>query len=156
MKNKSLLITIIVAIVFGAGGFFGGMHYQKSQPVTFGSVANSEGKPAMMFKGGGGSGVQTMGVEPVSGEIISQDDNSITVKMEDGSSKIVILSDATKINKTSEGTSSDLKTGEKVTAFGSANSDGSITAQTVSLGNAMIRMGGQKGNPEAGAVRMGE
>lgn len=54
--------------------------------------------------------------------------------MQDGSTKIIILSDQTVINKSSEGSKSDLKTGERVTTFGTENSDGSITAQNISIG----------------------
>lgn len=70
---------------------------------------------------------------PVSGEIISSDDKSITVKLQDGSSKIVLFSDKTTINKASEGSKDDLKTGEKVVAYGTENSDGSITAANIQL-----------------------
>jgi hypothetical protein len=86
----------------------------------------------------------TTGMTPVGGEIISQDDTSVTVKMPDGSSKIVILSENTTINKSSTGSKTDLKTGEQITAFGTQNQDGSVTAQNISIGGMMFRgMGGQ-------------
>lgn len=88
------------------------------------------------------------GMAPVNGEIISQDDTSITIKMPDGSSKIVILSDQTKVNKSSEGAKTDLKTGEKVTAFGTQNQDGSITAQSVSIGGGMMFRGMSEQAPQ--------
>jgi len=140
MKNNNLIVTLIAVVVVGAVAFFGGMQFQKSQAPGFGN------RQAMMTGGPNGQMGQGrsnfQGMRPVSGEIISQDDNSITVKMEDGSSKIIILSDDTSINKTSEGAKADLKTGEKVTAFGTENSDGSVTAQNVSIGdNMMLRMG---------------
>lgn len=140
-----MIMTIIVALVVGGVGFFGGMQYQKTQ--ASGPIQgqfrgpNGSGTPGG-FQGRGGNG---QGMTPVSGEIISQDDTSITVKMQDGSSKIVILSDDTNINKSSEGSKSDLKTGETVTAFGSTNSDGSITAQNISIGGNMMFRGGLPG-----------
>ena len=63
----------------------------------------------------------------------------LDVKMQDGSTKIVILSEQTSINKASEGSKEDLKTGEQVTAFGTENSDGSVTAQNISIGG-MLRV----------------
>ena len=50
-----------------------------------------------------------------------------------GSSKIIILTDSTAINKSAEGTREDFKTGEKIGVFGTENSDGSITAQNIQL-----------------------
>ncbi|MDO8583435.1 MAG: hypothetical protein Q7R51_02800 [bacterium] len=73
------------------------------------------------------------GQRPVSGQIISVDDKSITVKLRDGSSKIIILSDKTTITKSTNGAKDDLKTDAQVVIFGTTNSDGSITADTVSL-----------------------
>ncbi len=136
MKN-SLIITIIVAVIVGAGAFYAGMQYQKSQRPTFGN-----GQFSRQFQNGqaGQSGArQGFGARPVTGEIISSDDKTVTVKMQDGSSKIVILSDKTSINKAAEATVADLKSGERISAFGTENPDGSITAQNIQL-NPVFRM----------------
>lgn len=145
MKNP-VIITVIIALVGGAA-FFGGMQYQKTQ-TSSPMQGQFRGPNGSAPQGGfqGRAGGTNQGMMPVSGEIISQDDTSITVKMQDGSSKIVILSDDTTINKASEGTKSDLKTGETVTAFGTTNSDGSITAQNVSIGGNMMFRGGPGSN----------
>lgn len=139
-----MIMTVIVALVVGGAAFFGGMQYQKTQisgPMQ-GQFRGQNGGTQGGLLGGSGN---RQGMMPVSGEIISLDDTSITVKMQDGSSKIVILSDDTNINKSSEGVKSDLKTGETVTAFGTTNSDGSITAQNISIGGGMF--GGIRGGP---------
>lgn len=138
-----MMTTIIVALLVGGVAFFGGMQYQKTQavsgPMMQGQFRGQNGGPQGGLQGGSGN---RQGMMPVSGEILSQDDQSITVKMQDGSSKIVILSDDTNINTSSEGSMEDLKTGETVTAFGTTNSDGSITAQSVSIGENMMFRGG--------------
>lgn len=74
----------------------------------------------------------------VSGEIISNDGESITVKAQDGSTKIVLLAKSTSINKAAKGTKDDLKNGERVMVIGNQNSDGSVTADTIQL-NPVIR-----------------
>lgn len=144
----------VVAVVVGAAAFFGGVQYQKSQMPM---MANGEGggnrmmmrqdgpgDQGTMMRGNAGGQGQGQGMAPVSGEIASVDDKSITIKMPDGSSKIVVLSDDTKINKSAEVSKSDLKTGEQVTAFGAEGSDGSITAQSISIGGGMFRMQSEK------------
>lgn len=143
-KNNSLVLIIVVAIIVGGAGFFGGMQYQKSQRPAMGDRQFMMGGP-----NGQGQPMQgrpnMQGMAPVSGEVISSDDESVTVKMQDGSSKILILSSDTAINKSTEGTKTDLKTGERITAFGTENSDGSVTAQNISIGGNMMMRGGPPG-----------
>jgi hypothetical protein len=141
MKNNMALIVLIVILVAG-GAFYGGMQYQKNQRGAggfnrqFGAAAG----------GSGVFGVRNGGVNrPVYGDIIQSDANSITVKMQDGSTRIILVSSTTSINKAAEATSADLKVGEKVSVFGAANNDGSMTAQNIQL-NPVIRTGQGAGN----------
>jgi hypothetical protein len=137
--NKNLIIVgVAAAVIFGAGGFFGGMKYQQSKvPARF---ANFQGA-----RNGNGntdsSNARNSNFRPVNGQIISADDKSITVKMQDGSSKIVLFSDQTQINQATAATKGDLKTGETVAVFGTANSDGSVTAQSIQLNPQEFRGG---------------
>lgn len=132
MKNKNLIITILLVVFVGGGGFFAGMKYQQSQR---GQFANGQfgGRGMMGGANVSGNNGNRMGFRPVNGAIISSDDKSITVKLTDGSSKIVLLSATTVINKANVATKEDLKTGEKVAVFGQTNSDGSVTAQNIQL-----------------------
>ena len=130
------IITIILIIIVGAASFFAGMKYSENNVRQ--RFANGQG--GQFFRRQGGT-------QPVLGEIAETDGNSITVKMQDGSSKIVILSSSTSINKASTGTKDDLKQGERVAVFGTQNSDGSVTAQNVQLNPQMRRFGGTP-NPQ--------
>lgn len=151
MKKQGTLTTILVILIFiaGGGGFYGGMTYQKSQT----SSADSR---FAAWQGQGGQGGQNGARRffgqgqgrPVSGNVISQDANSVTIKMVDGSTKIVMLSGSTSISKFASGTKTDLKTGERVMAFGKDNSDGSVTAT-------MIQIGGPRRDGQPG-VRQGQ
>lgn len=123
-KNNLILVSIILVIVAGVGGFLGGMTYQKSQRPGLGAQL-SRGN----FQGRFGN----QGSRPVLGQVVSIGDKSVTVKMQDGSTKIVIISGSTSINKAAQGTISDLKEGTTIAAFGTANSDGSITAQNIQI-----------------------
>lgn len=150
MKNKNLIIMVAVVTLVAGVSFFGGLQYQKgqAQAVERGQTDTSRGEGAGHggendnFRADGRSG---NGMVPIRGEIMSADDTSITIKMEDGSSRIVILSGDTKINKTSEASKADLKAGDTVTAFGTQNADGSITAQNISLGGGTMMFRGRPG-----------
>ena len=124
MKNP-IVIAIIVLVIGGGAGFFGGMKYQQSKTPTF------AGRNGGSF-GAGRTGTRN-GFTPVNGQIISNDNNSITVQLQDGSSKIVLVTGTTQINKASQGTIADLTSGQKVAVFGSTNSDGSVTAQNIQI-----------------------
>ena len=129
-QKKLIFIGIILIIVIGIGCFYAGMKYQQTQ---------RRGQFLGQFNGQPGRNGQFpsqfgQGARAVRGEIIASDDKSITVKLSDGSSKIVLLSDSASINKAAQGSKEDLKTGEQVIIFGKENSDGSVTAQSIQLG----------------------
>jgi len=146
--NKLIAIVIATAVVVGGGAFYGGMKYAQSKApqgrlsqADFQNLQNFSpeerqqrlqelGANAGGFRGGqrgGNAGGFT------TGEIISKDDKSVTVKLRDGGSKIVFLSDSTEITKSAAGTLSDLEVGKNISVNGTTNSDGSITAQLIQL-----------------------
>lgn len=137
MKKNSIVFIIIGFVIIAGISFFAGIKYQQSTQPSF-SRQFGQGQGTRM--GLGQSQGNRTGFRPVNGEIINSDDKSITVKLQDGSSKIIILSDKTTINKAANATKNDLKTGEKVAVFGTENADGSITAQSIQL-NPIFRNG---------------
>lgn len=116
--NK-LIITGIVLIIISAGiGFFAGTKVRRNnssnlyQLGRFGNLGNER---------------------PVRGQIISADKGSITIKLQDGSTKIVIIPGSANILKTEKASDSALKKDETVVVLGSGNPDGSITAQDIQI-----------------------
>lgn len=126
MKNKNILITILIAVIVGGVGFFAGMQLTKSQTNTNDQSAQVQQRGNARFGGRGGN-------RGTMGSVINQDANSITLQLPDGSSKIVLLSTSTIFVKTDKASASDIKNGDKVIVFGTTNSDGSVTAQNVQL-----------------------
>jgi hypothetical protein len=43
MNNKTIISTVMVAVIMAAGGFFAGMQYQKMQKGNFAQTFNTQG-----------------------------------------------------------------------------------------------------------------
>jgi hypothetical protein len=128
MKNNTLIIAVLV-IVVGVGGFFAGIKYQQNKQPSRVDFQTGRGMGQHNMPGA----QQREGSEVIRGEIINQDETSITVKLPDDSSKIILISENTAINKATEGSVDDLETGEQVMVFGQTNSDGSVSATNIQL-----------------------
>lgn len=136
--NKISFPVLALLLVTALGAFYGGMLYQKSQtpaltarPGTgqFGQVGRN-GTPGV--PGATGNARFAGGFRPITGEILSSSDTSLTIKLPDGSTKIVLLSSAP-ISNTTLATKTDLKVGTKVMAVGTENTDGSLSATSIQL-----------------------
>lgn len=143
MSNKIIIVGVLCALIFGAGGFYGGMKYQqgKSPAAASGNfqrgAANISGALRNGRTGGGGNGFAT-------GEILSKDDKSVTIQLRSpqnatgtagtqAGSKIIFFSASTEITKSASGTPADLQVGQTITVSGTANADGSVSAQSIQL-----------------------
>lgn len=149
-RSVAIVVVAVVGVVTLAAGLFVGMSYGKGHPSVETAMktvsnltpeqaaqlsASGGGFPGGGFPGGaagGGNGNARGGF--TAGSIVSNDGSTITIKMNDGSTKFVLYSGSTTIRKSAEGTSADLVAGENVVVTGSANSDGSITATQIQLG----------------------
>jgi len=139
--KKILLGAGAIAVIVGGGAFYGGMKYAQGGN-RGGNFANVTPEQRQQFAANAGAGLRggpggqgragTDGAFTV-GEIISKDDKSITVKMQDGGSRIVFYSGTTGISRFSEGTGEDLVVGKSVSINGTTNQDGSLTAQSIQL-----------------------
>lgn len=136
--NKNIIIAIVLVIVALAGGFFVGMQYQKNKNPSLDGQAGA-------FRQRLGQNGQNF--RPVRGQVLNSDANSLTVKLSDGSSKIIVLSSSTVFLKSTKASQSDLNTGDTVNVIGNQNPDGSVTAQDVQInppGRQMINQGRSK------------
>jgi len=140
MENKNLIIAIAVAIAVAVGAFFGGMQYQKSQASsfmqdgTFRQKINGQGTPQGLGQRQGGQNFNY-----IRGEVSSIDNDTVTIKLQDGSSKIVVLSGNTTYTKAASSQKEDLKTGDTVMIMGVSNSNGSVTAENVQINPLTIK-----------------
>jgi hypothetical protein len=133
MSKKNIIILSVVGVLALGGAFYGGVAFEKTKTPrrtlasNFPAGQRPAGGNANFARGGmGGGGF-------VSGEIISKDDKSVTVKMPGGSTKIIFYSGTTTVGKATAGSADDLTVGAQVTATGPTNSDGSVTAQNIQI-----------------------
>ena len=146
MTKKLIPILIVFILVIGGGTFYGGMKYGQSKspagPLSQTEFQDlrglsSEERPQKLQELGAnvgnfrGGGMRSEGA--VEGEITDKGDNSITIKLPDGGSKIIFFSDSTKISKTTEGTIGDLETGKEIMVSGNQGSEGTITAEKIQI-----------------------
>lgn len=140
--NKSTLIIVFIVVVLavGAGAFYGGMVYGKSQatPATpeelIAQLRERGGLPGGgQFAGRQGqnaTGAVTGGLGGTAGTIESIDGNTLIISTNDGPVK-VLASDTTLIEMTKPASVSELALGSSVIVAGSRNDDGSITARSI-------------------------
>ena len=128
-KNTMIIISAVLVIFAAVGGFLGGMQYQKRNAVSnFIQGGNSNFRQRF-----GAAGQSGQNFRPVRGQVLSQGTDTLTVKLTDGSTKIVVLSGSTVYLKSTPVSQGDLKIGDTVNVIGTQNSDGSVTAQDVQL-----------------------
>lgn len=131
MKNINTYIMVgVTAVVVGAGGFVAGTKYQQSQTQRRFTQGNSEVRGNLPSRGAnvGGSG-RGMTV----GEVSAKENNNLTLKMADGSSKIVILADSTTYQTCAEAKLENIEVGSKVAVNGATGNDGTITANNIEI-----------------------
>ncbi|HLD17949.1 MAG TPA: hypothetical protein VJB99_02630 [Patescibacteria group bacterium] len=141
--KKYIAPLILGAILLASGAFYGGMIYAKSKssiPSGFsggpggfpGGAGPTPGRMTGGMRGGGGF---------TAGEVLSMDDQSVTVKLPDGGSKIIFFSASTEITKSVAGATSDITVGGQIMSTGTTNTDGSITATIIQIRPAMPEQG---------------
>ena len=126
-KNKIVLLAVIVIVMAGVA-FYGGLKYGQSGTAKAAGAGNFSQRLASSTRGGSRSfgGM-------VAGQILSVDNNSLTISVQTGGSRIVFLSASTTVSKMADGTVKDLTVGSNVSVIGSANSDNSLNAQTIQI-----------------------
>ena len=141
MKNKQIIILTVSGVMVFVLGFSGGVAYAGRGRMSVLPDAQGAFRGGRQFTGGeagGRSGVSPFG-SFLGGEVIAKDDRSITIKLQSGGSKLVLLSASTRISSSTLATISDISMGVEITASGSANPDGSITAESVQIGGVGTR-----------------
>ncbi len=136
MKKQHGVCAVII-IVIALASFIAGQKYATSASAGNTSMlgtSTGQGRQGGTFSGGTPRGARggNMGGF-VSGEILSTDNTSITLKLRDGGSRIVFFSTSTQVMKTIAGATSDLMVGTNVMTQGTASADGSVIAESIQI-----------------------
>ncbi len=148
MKTWYIIGVIVLVLLAGAGGFFGGTVYAQSQSSSAQSNflrqragggqggAGQFGQGRQNGQGGqGGAGGQfaQFGQLLARGQIKSVSADGQTIEISTAQSVVTVKVDTkTLINKTVSGTTADLKPGDRVTVFTPTNGDQS-TASAIQI-----------------------
>ncbi len=130
--KKEIIVGTLIGVVIGASLGVVGTNVIRGN-ATETQLGTERGGQFGDRMGRSGANRGPRGVGFTSGEVLSVDDKSITVKLEDGGSRIIFLGASTTIMKSQEGAIGDVTTGTNVVVNGTPNSDGSVTAQNIQL-----------------------
>ena len=152
-------------LLLGIGGaFYGGMKYTALRHVgdngfPYGNrfengqnVRNDDGFRGGMMNGNGRGGgmmgngwqnqndgqggrVRGQAGNVLVGEVTGKDDKNISIKLPNGTLKVIPYTDTTTVEKTTEASLSDIETGKRLQVQVTQNADGTIAAQNVHIVN---------------------
>lgn len=136
--NKKIIFQIVVVVVaivfFLLGSLISGSKNTSNNlpPAGFGqNMKNGQRSGSVVMRGGvNGGGLM--------GDVISKDGKNITVKLADGGSKLVSLSDATEITKSEKGVIDDIKEGTKIFVTGEQSTEGIYAAKTIQIRDNLV------------------
>lgn len=137
--KKEYMNFAAVLVVVAAIAFYGGMKFDQYQGQ--GQKSMQFGQPGARNQAGvAGARTQNnrIGSGAAIGEVIKKDADSMTVRLpNNGGTKLVILPDLASVVRSVEASSTSIIVGKFVVVSGKANTDGSITAQSVQLRDSM-------------------
>ena len=128
--KKMLPFFIILLLIVAGSSFYGGMKYGESRGSgrDFGAMQQRQ-----QFGGPGRLNNSQSGASFIDGDILSKDEKSSTVKLRDGGSKIIFISDTTQVMTMATTSLDSLQTDMGVMISGTSNTDGSLTAKSIQI-----------------------
>ena len=136
-----ILIVVVAALIFGAGGFFLGRSTAPASPASSYSRYGMRNRNGGTGSGSGSGGM--MGGFGARGTVTKVDGDTITIKEADGTTVTVQGSSSTPVTVTSKGKISDLRSGDTVTVIGQ-NDNGTISSPQ-SIMEGQTGLGGMRG-----------
>lgn len=141
VNKNSPVFSIIISLIALGVGFGLGTLFEKNQKPNFKNINNQfqMGDRALDNRGSGNrqmpqnGGQFGQGQNHASGEVTKIDDSSITIKTQNGGSKLILISNSTAYKQLTDSDKSKLKVGSQITVEGETSTDGSLTGKTISI-----------------------
>jgi hypothetical protein len=134
---KNILVAVVITLLIASGaGFYGGMKYAGAGNTPKPQQLSNNGEPRQGRRGSN-SGF-------TAGQVTSKSANSFILQLTDVSTKNIFVDSSTSFVKSASSSIQDIKVGDEVSASGSQNQDGSITATSVRLGGGFGRQFGSQ------------
>jgi len=156
VKRNAVWIVGIVAV--GVIAFIAGMQLGPSIKGATTTATTAGMRPGQMPGGftppGGAAGQPGAGMRGggmVVGKVVSSDAKSITVKLAQGGSQTIYVTNSTVYNELAKVSAADASVGTTITASGTTADDGSVTATTIMIGS-LPGFGGPRGMGRAPAT----
>lgn len=127
MHKKIISVGAIALIV---GGVIGYTSAKMLVRPTLSENQNTRGGFGTTY---GGVMMRSNGGGLLSGIVAAKDATSITLNTRDGSSRVVLVTSATTVSKSVNGSVTDVSVGSNIIVSGTTNSDGSIVATLLQL-----------------------
>ena len=133
--NKKTIVIIAAALIVVSGitGFLIGKNtakpkFNKNQIGLNGQFPGNNLGGSRITRGGnfGGTGM-------FQGEVLSKDASGITLKLNDGGSKVIIVPESANVYKMGKAAINDIEVGQSVSISGKQNEDGSVECRSIQI-----------------------
>ncbi|HEY5286032.1 MAG TPA: hypothetical protein VIJ50_02895 [Solirubrobacteraceae bacterium] len=171
-RPRRRLLTPIPLALLGvlliAGGFIAGVQVQKGQTSTastggvpaglasrfaaLGGGTSSSGKTTTGVPAGGFPGAGTGAGRPTSGTVAYLDGDTLYVTSAEGNTVKVKTSPSTSVTKTVKTKVKGIRPGETVTVLGATGTDGTVSAESISVGSSGTGLAALLGGGGSGAT----
>ncbi|KKQ59993.1 MAG: hypothetical protein US82_C0047G0003 [Parcubacteria group bacterium GW2011_GWC1_38_22] len=136
--KKQILITTVIVIIVGVGMFFVGRKFEVQRSAQFVQKENISLDNPVQSQQPQDNVVQSQqsGRPNATGEIVTKDDGNIIIKLRDGSTKKIIVTEVTTAKKIDTINITELNVGQQISATGKNSEDGDFQAQNVTIRSA--------------------
>jgi hypothetical protein len=128
MNKNKIIFSVAILLIIAGGCFYSGILYGKNT-----NKQNNGFNREQQFNIPQNTNAGIRNNNANTGEIILKDQESITIKLMNGGSKIIFISDSTQVSKNIDTDIEELEVGQNIIVQGTDNSDNSVTAKSIQI-----------------------